>query len=148
MAKYKENRKIPDFISTKLNDETPFDSSTGLETEDYTCFGLSNQDTRVLSLKALFPDGAIALIQYSRMMSPIKYNGKNEITIETPTLWMRIEGRKLVPLIDFLAQQRLAWIRSSSLHSPSDAIMMSKDEPEIIAIQIKSKGKMKKDNDD
>lgn len=141
MAKYKENRKIPDLVISNVNDESPFESSTGLETEDYTCFGLCKEDTRVLSLKARYHDGSIALIQYSRMMSPIKYNGKGQIKLDTPTLQMVIQGTNLSPLMDFLGEQRLAWIQSSGSGSQSDSIMMSKGEPEIIAIQIYPKEK-------
>lgn len=145
MAKHKENRKIPDLVISNVNDQSSFESSTGLETEDYTCFGLCKKDTRVLSLKVLFSNGGIALIAYSRMMTPITYNGKNEIKLDTPTMQMVIQGKNLPALIDFLGQQRLAWIQSSGSVSQSDSLMMSKGEPEIIAIQIKSKAKEQKE---
>lgn len=145
MAKYKENRKIPDLIISSVNDQSPFESSSKLETEDYTCFGLCREDTRVLSLKVLFSNGGIVLIQYSRMMSPITYNGKNEIKINTPTLQLVIEGTNILPILDFIGEQRLAWIQSIGSVSQSDSLMMSKGEPEITAIQIRSNAKPQPD---
>ncbi|MEZ4993524.1 MAG: hypothetical protein R2824_24085 [Saprospiraceae bacterium] len=136
MAKPKENRRIPDLVISKLDDQAPFESLRTLETENYTCFGVTKQEVRALSLKVIFGDGKMALIQYSRMLSPITYNGKNEIKINTPVLNMAIQGSNLAPLLDYLGEQRLAWIQSSTADSLSDSLMMRKGEPEIFAIQM------------
>ena len=136
MAKQKEDRKIPDLVIGKALDNPPFDLSDRMETDDYTCFGVTKKNSRALSLKIIFSDGKIALIQYSRMLTPIIYNGQKFIKIDIPDYTINIQGSNLVPLVDLIAEHRLAWIRSNSIDSPSDAIMMRQGEPDILSIQF------------
>lgn len=124
-----------------MGEATPFESSTSLETENYTCFGITLANTRALVLKVIFSNGNQILIQYSRILSPITFNGKNELALNTSTLRLEIQGSNLSPLLDYLGEQRLAWIKSSSMDSFSDTIMMRLGEPEIQAIQLKAMSK-------
>ena len=41
MAKHKENRTIPPLVISKDDNEIAFDSSGIVETEDFTCFGIT-----------------------------------------------------------------------------------------------------------
>lgn len=145
MKRHTEDRKIPDLIAYNEGNESPFESSSALETENFTCFGVTAQNTRALALKVIFGNGNQILIQYSRMLSPITYNGRNELALNTATLRLEVQGLNLPPLLDYVAEQRLAWIKSIDLDSLSGAIMLRQGEPEIQAIQIKSTAKSKGD---
>jgi len=148
MAKAKENRKIPDLIISEDYHQSNYDAFKDINThtEDYTCFGVTPENVRVLCLKVIFGNGAMVLIQYSRMMSPITFNGTNEMKLNTPTLQLIIRGANLETLMEFLSEHRLSWINSSGAKSMTDSMMMRKGEPEISTIQIHSKAKQKQDD--
>lgn len=146
MARLKDNRTIPDLVLDNTSNQQSFESFNGLNLniENYICFGVIPENERVQSLKVLFGNGAMVLIQYSRMMSPITFNGANEIKLNTPTLQLIIKGSNLEPLMEFIGEQRLAWVCSSDVDSMTDSMMMQQGEPEIITIQIHSKTKQSK----
>jgi len=135
--KNKENRKIPDLVFHQVQEQEqqPFESLERKETENYTCFGITKKDTRSLALKVILSiSGSIVLIQYSRMLSPIACS--NEIKIDTQSLRLVIKGLNLKSLMDYLGEQRLAWIEVSSVEGSSDFIMMKSGEPDIRKIEI------------
>lgn len=136
--KNKENRKIPDLVfHQEQQQQQPFEALERQETESYTCFGVTRKDARSLFIKVvLATSGSIVLIQYSRMLSPIAFNGSNEIKIDTQTLRLVIRGLNLKTLMDYIAEQRLAWIKVSSVEGSSDFIMMKSGEPDIRKIEI------------
>ena len=138
MKTYTEDRTIPDLNLAQQTEAKPFESSTSLETENFTCFGITPINTHALALKVIFSNGSQILVQYSRVLSPITYNGSNELALNTSTLRLEITGRDLAPLFDYLGEQRLAWIKSSDLDSFSDSIMMRSGEPDIQGIQLKN----------
>ena len=140
MQTTKSNRIIPPLEFSDSNRKKTFENQVDLETENYTCFGIMPENSRSQSLKVKFGNGAMLLIQYGRIMSPITFNGTNQIKLSTGTLQMVIQGSNLVPLMDFLGTQRLAWMQSNAVDGETDALFMQGSEPEITAIHIQAKG--------
>lgn len=140
MANYKkEDRTIPELDIAHFGEAEFQTPSSALETDNYNCFGITPRDVRPSSLKVFFNNGGVVLVQYGRMVSPITFDGKDKIAIETPTLRLEITGSNLVPLIDYIGEQRLAWIKSIEIGSETDLFMVGKGEPEIRSIRIHSK---------
>ena len=142
MAKHKENRTIPPLVISKDDNETAFDSSGIVETEDFFCFGITPPGTRSLCIKLKKHQHSETLIQYSRLISPLIYNYK-KLRFETATTRVELEGANLKPLLYYLGEQRLAWVQPFSLSnaSPTDEMMMKEGEPKIISIEIVDKAK-------
>ncbi len=138
MAKYKkEDRTIPELVISDLNDQEFHAPSNILDVDNYTCFGVTGKDKRILSLKVFFSNGGMALISYGRMSSIVTYDAiKKMIAIETPSLRLEISGTNLVPLMDYIGEQRLAWVKSSGIESETDAFMVVKGEPTIKSIRF------------
>ena len=141
MAQQKNNRAIPELNPLNIKNQTPFESIEGFDTENYTCFGVMPEGKQSIYLKVVFPNGAMALIQYAHFLSPINFNGSNEIKIYTHTLDMAIKGAYLSVLMSFIFRNRLAWIRPSQNDGFTDALMMREGEPDITSIQIQSSAK-------
>lgn len=141
MAKYKkEDRTIPQLVVSKPEGQEFQTTSHLLDVDNYNCFGVSGKDNRLLSLKVLFSNGGIVLIQYGRMSSPITYDSnKKMIAIEATTMRLEITGSNLVPLLDYIGEQRLAWIKSAGIDGETDVFMMENGEPEIRSIRIHPK---------
>lgn len=143
--KLKEDRRIPDLNLKKANANQPFDASDIIESEDFICFGISPEKTRALALKIISPSGEIALIQYSRMIAPISFNGSDRIKLGTPSLLLEITGENLVPLMDYIAVQRLVWIKKIGTGGETEAFMLREGEPEITSINVSPKRKKVED---
>jgi hypothetical protein len=136
MAKLvKEDRAIPALVAGRPDDHE-FHVPSSLDVENYNCFGVTGKDNRPICLKVLFSNGGVVLIHYGRISSPIRFDGKNKIVVEAPNLRLEITGANLIPLMDYLGEQRLAWIRSSQIGGETDAFMTGKGEPEIASIQV------------
>lgn len=139
MAKHvKEDRAIPALVAAKPGDHE-FHVPSSLEVDNYTCFGVTGKDNRPLCLKVLFSNGGEVLIHYGRISSPITFDGKNKIAVDAPNLRLEITGSNLSPLMDYLGEQRLAWVKSVQIGGETDAFMARKGEPEIASIQVHSK---------
>ncbi len=136
MAKLiKEKRRIPDLVAAKKSDQSPFDVSDVLITEDYTCFGITQKGTRAMCLKLILNKGEIVLVRYAGFLPHIPFNGRDEITILTSTIKVVVNGKHLEHLMDFIGEQRLAWIKCAGYDSESDAMMMKEGEPVIETIR-------------
>ena len=145
MAKYKkEDRTIPQLDIAHFGEAEFQTPSSALETDNYNCFGITAKDARPLSLKVFFSNGGMVLIQYGRMASPITFDGKDKIAIETSTLRLEITGSNLEPLIDYIGEQRLAWIKSTDIGGETDTFMIGNGEPEIRSIRVNAKGNVSK----
>ena len=140
MAKHKENRTIPPLVISKDDNETAFDSSGIVETEDFTCFGITPKEKRSLCVRIIKHQHAEVLIQFSRILSPLTYTN-NRLSFQTMNTRVEISGKNLKPLLYYLGEHRLAWIMPSSMASPTESFMLKDGEPEIIVINLIDKEK-------
>ena len=140
MAKHKENRTIPPLVISKDDNETAFDSSGIVETEDFTCFGITPKEKRSLCVRIIKHQHAEVLIQFSRILSPLKYTN-NRLSFQTMNTRVEISGKNLKPLLYYLGEHRLAWIMPNSMASPTESFMLKDGEPEIIVINLIDKEK-------
>lgn len=140
MAKHKENRTIPPLVISKDDNETAFDSSGIVETEDFTCFGITPKEKRSLCVRIIKHQHAEVLIQFSRILSPLTYSN-NRLSFQTMNTRVEISGKNLKPLLYYLGEHRLAWIMPSSMASPTESFMLKDGEPEIIVINLIDKEK-------
>lgn len=140
MAKHKkEDRTIAELNATDFDGNEFNAPSNAFDVDNYNCFGITAKDVRPISLKVIFSNGGVALIQYGRMASPITFDGKDKIAIETSSLRLEITGSNLLPLMDYIGEQRLAWIKSVGVDGETDAFMVGKGEPEIRSIRVTAK---------
>lgn len=65
---------------------------------------------QTLALKIIKPDGSQIAINYHELTSPLKFNGKTEIELNTPTLLVKIEGNHLDKLFDYILEHAVVWI--------------------------------------
>lgn len=140
MAKHKENRTIPPLVISKDDNEIAFDSSGIVETEDFTCFGITPKEKRSLCVRIIKHQHAEVLIQFSRILSPLTYTN-NRLSFQTMNTRVEISGKNLKPLLYYLGEHRLAWIMPSSMASPTESFMLKDGEPEIIVINLIDKEK-------
>ena len=107
--------------------------------ENFTFYGVTKTKTGdaevSIALKIIMEDGSQLVIQYHEINSPMRYNGADTIELYTPTLSIKIIGNNLDILIDYLAEQRLVWIKEPD----SDFSKTDEEEPEIEKIDIEEK---------
>lgn len=82
--------------------------------KSFTYYGITISKGGVLpqslSLKIIRPDGSQLAINYHEFTSPLKFNGKTEIELNTPTLLIKIEGNHLEKLFDYILENAVVWI--------------------------------------
>lgn len=81
-----------------------------LEEED-SLFGLAIGNTQAISFRVDFESGEQYFIQYHELISPLKFNGSSEILLETPYLLIKIIGRNLNQIFEYLGHHRLGWLK-------------------------------------
>ena len=85
-----------------------------------------------LALKLIMEDGSQLEIQYHEFVSPMKFDGATLIEISTPTLSIKINGKNLQSIFDYLMEHRLVWIKE-----PDSSMVETKEgEAEIEKIEI------------
>lgn len=82
--------------------------------KSFTYYGITISKGGVLpqslALKLLFPDGSQQAINYHELSSPMKFNGKTKIELNTPTLSIVIDGNHLEKLFDYILEHAVVWI--------------------------------------
>lgn len=109
-------RDLPPFLNSSGQDE-PIHRKGQLppvvDTENLGTFGITKGNERALCLKVEFRNGLIGMFPYSRMGTPLFFDGEKNITLPTGTGTLQIIGENVSQLLDFLAYQKLAWIREA-----------------------------------
>lgn len=104
------------------------------ECENFTFYGVTKTKAGSaeisLALKLVMADNSQLIIQYHELMSPMKYNGVDEIEITTPTLSVTIKGKNLDDIIDYLAEHRLVWIKE-----PDSDFLLAKEKTDNVEIE-------------
>lgn len=82
--------------------------------KSFTYYGITISKGGVLpqslSLKIIRPDGSQLAMNYHEFISPLKFNGKTEIELNTPTLSIVIDGNHLEKLFDYILEHAVVWI--------------------------------------
>lgn len=121
MHQAEENSRIPTLLEKghnsilKSRGKSPF-------------FGISDERTgNVLALKLVSCAGTQRAIHYHDIVSPMDFNGADEIILSTTALQIVIKGHNLQKLFDYIIQHRVMWMQE-----PQDSF--SKVEAEEVQI--------------
>ncbi len=126
MHQSEQNRSIPTLIKQGQNSilksrgNNPF-------------FGISDEkEGNVIALKFITELGEQKAIHYHDILSPMDYNGDNEITLSTLRLKIIINGKNLDNLFDYIVQHRV-----KELKEPQNSFAdIGEEEVEITAIRF------------
>jgi len=107
--------------------------------KDFTFYGITQTKSGSaeisLALKIIKETGEQLIVQYHEFMSPMRFDGATTIKLATPSLTIKIVGKNLTDIIDYLAEHRLVWITEPD----SDFTQVKEGEVEIESIEIKEK---------
>lgn len=100
--------------------------------EKYSYFKITRSEDREISFLIKFKDGKQKIIQYHDLVSPYDFDGNGLIELTTPTLSIKIIGKNLEKIFNYIRRFRLDWIKE-----PDSSLIEVKDgEPEIERIEI------------
>lgn len=121
-----EKRGVPEFIDSRVR-----------ISKDFTFYGVTQTKSGhaeiSIALKMKMKDGSQLIIQYHELLSPMRYNGADKIELTTTGLTIVITGKNLEPIIDYLAEHRLVWIKEAD----SDFMQVEEGEVEIEEIEVR-----------
>ena len=127
-------RDIPTLLNKKRDSYSK--PSVIRPSENFTFYGITKTkagDAEIsIALKLIMENGSQLIIQYHEINSPMKYDGATTIELNTSTLSVKITGKRLEDIIDYLAEHRLVWIKEPD----SDFTETNEAEPEIEQITI------------
>jgi hypothetical protein len=86
-------------------------SNTPVTESEDTFFGLAIGNTQAISFRIDFQSGEQYFIQYHELTSPFKFDGSKEISLETPALIIKVIGRNLNKVFEYLGHHRLGWLK-------------------------------------
>lgn len=86
-----------------------------------------------LALKIFKASGKQLIIQYHEIISPMTYDGASLIEFSTPYISVEIKGKNLEPILDYLAEHRIVWIKEP------DSDWVDEKEKEVIIQNIEIK---------
>jgi len=99
--------------------------------KDFTFYGITQTKSGSaeisLALKIIKETGEQLIVQYHEFMSPMRFDGATTIKLATPSLTIKIVGKNLTDIIDYLAEHRLVWITEPD----SDFTQVKEGEVEI-----------------
>ena len=109
------------------------------KSKDFTFYGVTpliGTDPEIsLALKFIKKSGMQFIVQYHEFISPMRFDGSSTIELSTPYLSIKITGKKLDNVIDYIAEHRLVWIKEPD----SDFMEIGEGETEIERIEIEEK---------
>ena len=135
----KEDKKpIGKIIRERKNASAITDSRIRIS-KDFTFYGITQTkagDAEIsLALKIIKANGEQLVIQYHEFISPMRFDGVGLIHLSTPSLSIKIKGKNLDDIIDYLAEHRLVWIKEPD----SDFMEVKEGEAEIETIEVSEK---------
>ena len=135
----KEDRKPIGKIIQEKRGVSSFTDTRIRISKDFTFYGVtqtkSGNPEISLALKIIKENGEQLIIQYHELMSPMRFDGATTIKLATPSLTIKIIGKNLTDILDYLAEHRLVWIKEPD----SDFLQAKEDEVEIESIEIEEK---------
>ncbi|MEL6719753.1 MAG: hypothetical protein AAFO82_01800 [Bacteroidota bacterium] len=85
------------------------------DARNFTFFGVTKgiiQDAPIsIAFKIILQNGEQHIFQYHELVSPMVFNGSSKIVLNTSSLSITIEGKKLNLILDYLSEHRLMWIK-------------------------------------
>lgn len=107
--------------------------------EDFPFYGITKTQAGnpeiSIALKIIMADNSQLVVQYHELISPMRYDGATVIQLSTITLDIKIQGKNLDSIIDYLAEHRLVWIKEPD----SDWGEVKEGEIKIERIEINEK---------
>ena len=101
MHQSEQSRRIPTLIKEGHNSILKSRGSNPF-------YGIADdKEGNVISLKFTIESGEQSAIHYHDILSPMSYNGENEIIISTTRLKIVINGKNLDNLFDYIIQHRV-----------------------------------------
>ena len=86
--------------------------------KDFECFGITKKvkgvSEHALSLKLILKNGSCNYYFYHELLSPIAFNGSDEIEILTHQSLIKIQGNELQDLAEYLAEHRVVWVKENA----------------------------------
>ena len=130
----KENRKP---IGRIIQEKRPsFRDERVMISRDFTFYGVTNTQAGEAEISIVFKiikaDGKQLMIQYHELISPMLFDGVKEIELFTPHINIKITGKNLQNLYDYIGLNRLVWIKEPD----SDFIETEKGEVIIENIEV------------
>lgn len=84
--------------------------------KSFTYYGITISKSGVLpqslALKIILQDGSQQAINYHEFISPLKFNGKTEIELQTSSIKVKIIGNHLEKLFDYILENAVVWIEN------------------------------------
>lgn len=101
---------------------------------DFKFFGVTQSRTGTpdmsQSIKLILSTNEQLLIPYHQISTPIRYDGSGEIELSVDGQHFKISGIGLETIIDYIAEQRLMWIKEPMFSE--DSFM---DDEELVVIR-------------
>ncbi|MEM8527987.1 MAG: hypothetical protein AAGG68_25320 [Bacteroidota bacterium] len=110
------------------------------DARNFTFFGVTKgiiHDAPIsIAFKIILQNGEQHIFQYHEVVSPMVFNGSSKIVLNTSSLSITIEGKKLNLILDYLSEHRLMWLKE-----PDSEFMQTKYEweSEIDKIMIEER---------
>lgn len=103
---------------------------------DFEFYGITKtvrgEPTLSMALKIILKDGRQYAFNYHELVSPIEYDGASEIVIQTIGKSIKIEGKNLESLFDYILEHRVVWMKE-----PDASLVPANDnEVEISSISV------------
>ena len=122
MPQQSENKNVARILS-KGEDKPVFYETT------QTRNGVREQ---ALAFKVIFENGRQQFIQYHELVSPFSYDGSGLIELTTPLISVRITGKNLQKIFDFLGEHHIRMIKEPD----GSLVPVGEGEPEIEKIEV------------
>jgi hypothetical protein len=134
-----QNKQIPFLVREKERKNKATENRIR-PSSDYPFYGVTKtvrgEPTLSMALKIILKDGRQFAFNYHELVSPIEYDGASEISIQTLSKTITIEGRNLEQLFDYILEHRLVWMKE-----PDSSLVIANDnEVQISAISVKAVG--------
>ena len=107
-------RSIPNFIPSDASVSSSTDNKKKIiPSEDFDYYGITPEGTKASGLKVYLENGDVVVIQYRHIASPIYFNGYKVVVQYSSGKSIEIWGDNLEPILDYISENRLIWIRQS-----------------------------------
>jgi len=137
-SKTQENKTLQDIL-TDRGTNGGFRDQRIRRSRDFHFYGITQSRTgsaeRSIAVKFIRSNGEQLVIPYHDLNSPYRFDGKNTIELSTSTLHITIEGKGLEKILDYLAENRLMWIKEPL--TSEDSFFSGDDEDKVSVNEIR-----------
>lgn len=108
--------------------------------KSFTYYGITISKSGVLpqslALKIILQDGSQQAINYHEFISPLKFNGKTEIELQTSSIKVKIIGNHLEKLFDYILENAVVWIEHRGESMPPETTTGKVTISDILITQL------------